>query len=1437
MRTAVIEIEGRFVDHITGETQSASKAVEGIGKSAQQAQKQVDQLSRKKAKPIFDADDSKLLKKLRAAEEKAERLGRTKTKMVLEVMDKATVVIGKVLNKAQAFAGKTWRGFINLKDSNAYATIKKITDGAHNLTKKTWSVLVKVKDLATSPLRLIKNSLFSIKGLIATIGTLWAGSKLFSAGIKNPLGLADAYSSTQIGFSTLLGASGGQKMMDDLDELARVTPFKTSGVISSAQKMMAYGWDADRIVKDMETIGDAAAATGKGTEGLESIVYAMSEIRSKGKLSTQELNQLAGAGIKAKAYLAEGLGYGTSDAGMKKLAEDLEKGAIGANQAIDLILEGMKEFNGMMDRTANETVEGLWSQIEDTFEINIFRKWGQGLQDGAKRGFGSVVKLLDEAQGALEQFGDLAYEVGSKLSNWVADKFENTIGRILEITDSYDFRNASFGKKISMLWKGVIVDPLKEWWEGGGQKKTAETAGKIGSWMGETLTKGLLAVLGVTDVFEDGKLGMEGGMSVAQSFVKGFKDNFDGSAITDAFVDAISDVWNALPTWAKWMIGGYTGGKAFMGLANVGSAIGTVVGGAKSLWGTAGGYAADGTMIAASGLRGYFGTPGNAMVAGTGLSSKLATLGYAVSGGAAGSTMSGGMAALLGGVGAAGGIAAGASAVKGGIDLYGSYKAYQRGDKNEGKAKAASGGSALGGVAAGAAIGSLFGPLGALVGAGVGGVAGWIGGEKWADNIRDAKYEVEGTAKAIKDAATEEEKLAALNEAAWENMKRHMGDIKLTAAEIERLSNQIVWGEDLGAYEKFSAAVQNAEANLQSLKSAAGDTEKWMWKASLGVKFNEDEVEAIKASFDEYINSAKSYVENKHYEFTAAVSMLVDVKSKEGKAIIESGNDFYGKMQEKLSKAGDELGKTLTKALKDGIISADEQEAITAAQQKIASITEKISSAEAKAELELIKVKFGKGNLDLDSFDNFMSQMETTLNQRISANDEAFTASVASLNLQLAEGAISEEEYNKQLQTLVNGYKGKVKSIKAEIMDVELDIIGDAYSDELGKDAAGKLQKALEKSLSEGINPIDWTPEQARKFLGIPDLKDDTAKAIATMLGGVANQLELVEVNGKLLLDLGIETEGDTGEKVKNEVDKSVPDKVEKTVGVDISGEKEIQNKIDVVADEFGIPEEHAATVAMLLYGDKELLNKIDVSQLAKEFGIPEEQAKKIIEKLTGVKSIENKVSVLADDFGIPDVVTKTVQIKVRGYVTAQGNPKMSRAAKEAILYNQTYGSEYRGGIVGGSSSMESFFRGGIAGYSDGGMVRGGSRLIEVAEEGSPEMIIPLSSQRRGRALKLWAQAGHMMDVPGFARGGLTSGADEGFRFQRYEGGETSGGQTVQVDIGGITFEINVSGDGNQSIAEAIKAQAAEIAETVAGIVADALGAQFENTPARGGAA
>lgn len=1271
-----IEVEARFVDNLSGAANQASAEVKDLGDSAEKAEKQVDDLGKKKAKPTVDADDSGFVKKLLNAERKIKMLVGKPVIATLKVMDKGVDVINKVENGLKKVAGKTW------------------------------SAAVRIKDYATAPLRKVKDMLFSIKSLVLAITAGLAAKKL----VMDPVSLADSYSSAKIGFSTLLGDSQGQAMMDDLDAFAKATPFKTSEVIANTQKMIAMGWEAKDIIQDMETIGDAAAATGKGDEGLNRIILALSQIKSKGKLSTEELNQLAEAGISAKRYLAEGLGYGSGDSGIAALSKDLEQGKIGSERAIQAIMAGMKEYKGMMDKTANETAKGLWGQIEDTFEINIFRRWGQGLQDGAKRGLGTVVGLLDKADTSLSKFGNTVYDIGEAFSSWAADKLENTIKRIGNTTDSFEFQNTDLGGKLKLLWKSTVADPFAEWWSDG---ESVQKATELGESFAKSLTQGILTVLGITDIFADvGDDSGSKGYNVAQGFARGFVDGFDVSAITDKIVEAIGNVWGALPLWAKVLVGGHVAGKVMGGISNF-----------------------------AKGTASFIGKPGvigagNVVTGASGLLGTMSSTGYALLGGASSATP--GIAALAGGAGIAGGVVGGIAVGKGVYDLYGSYKAYKAGNTTEAEAKKASGGNALAGVTVGAGLGALVGgPLGALIGAGVGGAAGILIGAARAKSIRkeaaEAKYETEEMQKVMADTnATAEEMAQTMDKAVWDNLKDHFGDIELSMSEIKRIAEQITMGDAAAGMDQFKTATQQAEASLSSLQNASETVNRWMWKAGLGVKFSEDEQESIKKAFDDYISSAKSYVENKHYEFTAAVRLLVDVESGAGKDVLRSGDSYYSQIQEKLNDLGAELDGKVKIALQDGIITLDEEKEVTNLQNQIAEITNRLANAEADAKLETIKIKFGgEGNITLESFQNLQSQLQTTLEEQISNYDTALTASITSLNLQLDDGVISKDEYDAQLQALMDGYEAKVDGMKVKATNLQLDILGSSYRDILGDDGLSDLQHALQNAIDTGIDPIQWSDEKVARLLGVEQLGPETAETLRRALQAV--------------LDAG------------------VPDRVEKTISLDIIGAPKIEKKVDISAY----------------------------------------------------------------DFGIPDSISKIVKIKLDRVVTASGSLQTGRTSSSS----QIMGGKARGGIIGGPA--EGFAMGG---RSADGMLRGSTRFIRVNEE-APEMIIPLSSQRRERALKLWAKTGKLLDVPGFARGGSTGNRDEGIRFQRFGGDAPErGDQSVQVNVGGVNVTIQVDTNNSGSVLETIRAQAGEIAEAVAGVMVDAMAAQFENTPLRGGA-
>lgn len=644
----------------------------------------------------------------------------------------------------------------------AKTSMEQIAYTAASIAKKTVTIPIKVLDYATKPIRGLINYATSLKGILTGLILGQAGQTI----ISKPIELADQYSNAYIGFKTLFGSEErAQKMMDDLDQFARTTPYKTSNVIGQTQKMLAMGWDPNRLIQDMTIIGDAAAATGKGDEGLERIVMALAQIKSKGKLSTEELNQLAEAGINAKAYVAEGLGYGSGDAAQQQLAKALQGGSIGGNTAVEMILAGMQnDYSGMMQSIAKETVEGLKSNIADTFEINIFRKWGQGLQEGAKIGLGSLADMLDESQERLAEVGDQLHDIGSYLSQQFAGYVQDSLDKTMDIVNSTEFRKASLTGKGKMLWNAIIAEPFGEWWESDGQKFIGNVAEKIGTGIGKFYGGAITTLLGIN---VDGAA--ESGLSIGSKFASGFLEGFDAKSVWEAILGSFGNALKIIPggekatstSWLSAALLGYGGLKAA-------GAAGPILGGFKGI-----GSSAIGALLNSESLG-------------------MTAINLGAGNLSATSSLSAGALSAIGGGSLAGGLIGGAGLVSGMADLTRALNAASSNkEKNVAGWSAASKFGMVGtGAATGAAIGSFFGGIGAvpgaLIGAGAGGIAALFGGSKFGEAVSDY---LDGTDK-IK-AATANIKAAGDN---LESANSKSASLESLASKYSQLTSKIESG-------------------------------------------------------------------------------------------------------------------------------------------------------------------------------------------------------------------------------------------------------------------------------------------------------------------------------------------------------------------------------------------------------------------------------------------------------------------------------------------------------------------------------------------------------------------------------------------------------------------------------------------------------------------
>ena len=88
-------------------------------------------------------------------------------------------------------------------------------------------------------------------------------------------------------------------MLSDLQDFAQVTPFDLESVTNGSRRLLAMGFSAEQIIPVMTAVGDAAAGLGMQAEGIDRITLAMGQMAAKGKVSAEEIRQLAEAGIPA----------------------------------------------------------------------------------------------------------------------------------------------------------------------------------------------------------------------------------------------------------------------------------------------------------------------------------------------------------------------------------------------------------------------------------------------------------------------------------------------------------------------------------------------------------------------------------------------------------------------------------------------------------------------------------------------------------------------------------------------------------------------------------------------------------------------------------------------------------------------------------------------------------------------------------------------------------------------------------------------------------------------------------------------------------------------------------------------------------------------------------------------------------------------------------
>jgi tape measure domain-containing protein len=338
---------------------------------------------------------------------------------------------------------------------------------------------------------------------------------------------------SQISFSVIMGGADKAKAhMEELIKFAQETPFDLPQVIQGSRRLQAMGFSAKEVIPALRDIGDAASAMGGGADVLDGIVTALGQMRTKGKLASEEMLQLAERGIPAWQILSDMTGKTVAQ--LQKLTQ---QGKLSGGVASELIQQGFRQrYGGLM-----EQMGGTREVLESNFNDTLNRRAGEGLKPSFEE-YKRAVLLGTQT-------------LGSDAAKSFSDSLAKNSGFIIKGMESIIFGIA--GGNITQTFTKLGHDAMES--VGIGAGTVSDAIKKAGGEVGGMLEQGLRDSLGMHSP-STVMIGL--GFDAALSFYTGFQDGFQKWA-KEIDKAGGADFIKAVEAMAKRL------GASFSGIMNV----------------------------------------------------------------------------------------------------------------------------------------------------------------------------------------------------------------------------------------------------------------------------------------------------------------------------------------------------------------------------------------------------------------------------------------------------------------------------------------------------------------------------------------------------------------------------------------------------------------------------------------------------------------------------------------------------------------------------------------------------------------------------------------------------------------------------------------------------------------------------------------------------
>ena len=340
------------------------------------------------------------------------------------------------------------------------------------------------------------------------------------------------------------------------------------------------------------------------------------------------------------------------------------------------------------------------------------------------------------------------------------------------------------------------------------------------------------------------------------------------------------------------------------------------------------------------------------------------------------------------------------------------------------------------------------------------------------------------------------------NQTQLENsLEEHFGKIKLSADEVKDVAAGILNQKYLTNVELALNEVQNADNLRAEAQKALESNDVLEFKSRVGITLTADEQQEYTDNINTFVESKISELESRTFAAHIHVQTYL-AGTEDGQTLAQNIKEWARADNLELSDLSSQLSQKVSEALKDGIIDVNEEEAISALQEKMNSITARWKEAEAQAQWDWINQKYGHlsaADLESGSFTDLMDEMRSQRETAMESIKADTTQWYSELEAMKDYGRITPEQYESYKEQTGWYVRGQEGSELSKSLELGSNTLNDTYGEKITgniqtlTETAQNALKSAETSLQSGsygtiastFDNMFTSMDNGKGFLGI----------------------------------------------------------------------------------------------------------------------------------------------------------------------------------------------------------------------------------------------------------------------------------------------------------------------------------------------------------------